>query len=125
MLRSSLRNARVGALLPDRVTFWVTSKHPRNGSRFAAFAVMLSLWVAMCALEVSPDLHRLLHKDAQAPGHNCLVTQFQQHLLLSGFVANVAPARPDVPSSPLNVGDFQLHTSFDYRLTPSRAPPTV
>ena len=69
----------------------MTSKHQRNGSRLAAVAVMISLWVALWALEVSPDLHRLLHEDAQSPGHTCLVTQFQHHLLLSGFVAAATP----------------------------------
>jgi hypothetical protein len=86
---------------------------------------MFSLWVAMCALEVSPELHRLLHKDAQAPGHNCLVTQFQNHSLLSGFVAAVAPPLPDVSRVLLSCGDFRFCPAHDYRLPPSRAPPAV
>ena len=103
----------------------MTSKHRRNGSRRAAVAVMISLWVALWALEVSPDLHRLLHEDAQSPDHHCLVTQFQHHLLLSGFVAAAAPPLPVGSSAPLGCGDFQFLPSYDYRLTPSRAPPAV
>ena len=79
----------------------------------------------MCALEVSPELHRLLHKDAQAPGHNCLVTQFQNHSLLSGFVAVVVPSLPDVSGLLVSCGGFQFRPSHDYRLPPSRAPPAV
>jgi hypothetical protein len=86
---------------------------------------MLSLWVALWAIQVSPDLHRLLHEDAQSPGHTCLVTQFQHHLLLSGFVAATTPPLPVVSSAPLASGDFQFLPSCDYRLTPSRAPPAV
>jgi hypothetical protein len=107
------------------VKFWTIPKRQRNGSRLAAVAVMLSLWVALWALEVSPVLHRLLHEDAQSPGHTCLVTQFQHHLLLSGFVAAATPPLPVVSSAPLGGGDFQFLPAYDYRLTPSRAPPAV
>jgi hypothetical protein len=86
---------------------------------------MVSLWVAMCALEVSPDLHRLLHRDAQNPGHNCLVTQFQNQSLLSGFVAAAAPPLPEVSGLLVGSADFQSPLSYDYRLPPSRAPPAV
>ena len=68
--RWGLRHAGCCALLRTSVSFWMTSKHRRNGSRRAAVAVMISLWVALWALEVSPDLHRLLHEDAQSPGHH-------------------------------------------------------
>jgi hypothetical protein len=86
---------------------------------------MLSLWVVMSAFGVSPELHHFLHKDAQDPGHNCLVTQFQHHSVLSGFVAAAAPARPEVSSALVSLGRFQFHPSYDYRLPPSRAPPAV
>jgi len=103
----------------------VKSKHWRNGSRHGAVALMISLWVALWALEVSPDLHRLLHEDAQSSDHHCLVTQFQHHLLLSGFIADVAPAPPAVPSAVIGCGYSRFYPSYDYRLTPSRAPPCV
>jgi hypothetical protein len=107
------------------VKFWATSKHRRNSGRLAAVVVMLWLWAALWALEVSPNLHRLLHENAQSPGHCCLITQLQQHLLLSGFVAAAAPRLPEVSSAPLGCSDFQFVPAYDYRLTPSRAPPTV
>ena len=97
----------------------------RNGSHLAAVVAMLSLWIALWAIGVSPDLHRLLHEDAQSPGHTCLVTQFQHHLLLSGFVAAATPAVPEVSSARLGCGHLQLLSCPDYRLTPSRAPPAL
>ena len=124
-LHFHLRNVRRSGLLPVRVQVWMTSRHRRNGSRRAAVAVMISLWVAIWALEVSPGLHRLLHEDAESPGHHCLVTQFQHHLLLPGFVAALAPALPDSSHALIRSGDFQFYPSYDYRLSPSRAPPSV
>jgi hypothetical protein len=86
---------------------------------------MFWLWAALCALEASPALHRLLHNDALNPGHSCLVTQFQNHLLLSGFVAAAAPLMPEASALLAACGDFQFRPSHDYRLPPSRAPPAV
>ena len=79
----------------------------------------------MCALEVSPELHRLLHKDAQDPGHNCLVTQFQNHSLLSGFVPAVAPSMPEVSGVRLAVAVFSFVLLTITGCLPSRAPPAV
>ena len=101
------------------------SKYWRNGSRLAALAVMISLWVALWAIQAFPEFHRLLHEDAQSPGHTCLVTQFQHHLLLSGFVAAVTAPLPQVSSTAPGCGDSHLVPSFDYRLAPSRGPPAV
>ena len=123
--QSPLRNLRYCALLGISVQFWTKSKRHSNGRRLAAVAVMFSLWVGMWALEVSPNLHRFLHEDAQSPGHTCLVTQFQHHLLLSGFVAAATPPLPVVSYAPLVCGDLQFLPSYDYRLTPSRAPPAA
>lgn len=120
-----LRGPGSCALFLVSVKFWATSARRRNGGRVAAIAVMLSLWAAMCALEVSPELHRLLHQDARNPGHNCLVTQFQNHSLLSGFVAAVAPPVPEVSGLLVCCGDLRFCPSHDYRLPPSRAPPAV
>jgi hypothetical protein len=107
------------------VKFWTTSKRQRNRSRLAAVAVMLSLWAALWVLEVSPDLHHLLHPDAQSPDHHCLVTLFQHHLLLSGFVAAATPPLPITSWTPLAYSDFRFYPAYDYRLTPSRGPPAV
>jgi hypothetical protein len=106
------------------VKLWALSRR-RQGSRLAAVGVMLLLWVAMAALEVSPALHCLLHKDAPSPSHNCLVTQFQNHALLSGFVAAAVPVAPDAPRAALSRSHSQSPASPDYRLPPGRAPPAA
>jgi hypothetical protein len=84
---------------------------------------MLLLWIATFALAISPELHHLLHRDAQAPDHNCLITQIQQHPLLAGFAAITAPAPAPVAVAAVCRAEVQFVPACDYRLSPSRAPP--
>ena len=101
------------------------SKHLRTSGRFAVIGGMLFLWLGICALEVSPELHHFLHSDAQSPTHSCLVTQLQKHAILSGLGATIAIAAP-AAWSPLAIQcQSALFASSDYRLSPSRAPPSV
>jgi hypothetical protein len=102
---------------------WDTSRHPRWGGRLAVAALMLLLWVGTFALTVSPELHQLLHPDAQAPNHNCLITQIQQHPLLAGLAAITAPVPAPVEVPAVCRAEVQFHPACDYRLSPSRAPP--
>ena len=95
----------------------------RNGGKIAAVAALVFMWLGICALEVSPELHHLLHNDANNPAHNCLVTQLQHHSIISGAAPMLVPMAPVAWSPPLVRYDFQLLRSFDYRLSPSRAPP--
>lgn len=101
------------------------SKHLRTSGRFAVIGVMLFLWLGICALEVSPELHQFLHKDAQSPTHTCLVTQLQKHSILSGLGSTIAIAAPAAWIPLVTQCQSPLFTSFDYRLSPSRAPPSV
>jgi hypothetical protein len=84
---------------------------------------MLVLWLLTCALAASPQLHRLLHKDAQSPNHGCLFTQISQHLLApaTGFVLG---AKPEASAGMgMRLDEFELLPSFDYLLSDGRAPP--
>jgi len=99
------------------------SKRLRKIGLFAVVAGMLALWLGVCALEVSPELHHFLHKDAQSPTHTCLVTQLQKHSILSGLASPIALAAPAGWNPLAAQGQSQLFASFDYRLSPSRAPP--
>jgi type II secretory pathway component PulM len=105
------------------VKFWSTSRHPRWGGKLAVAGVMLLLWVGTFALTVSPELHHLLHRDSQSPNHNCLVTQIQQHPLLAGVAAITAPVPAPAAVAAACPAEVQFHPAFDYRLSPSRAPP--
>lgn len=83
---------------------------------------MLLLWLGTFAMVASPQLHSLLHHDANAPEHHCLVTQIQQNQLLAGAAAMVvAPLLTAIGSICHAVDQFVL--ARDRRLSPSRAPP--
>jgi hypothetical protein len=84
---------------------------------------MLLLWLGTFALTVSPQLHHLLHPDSQAPDHNCLITQIQQHPLLAGFAAIAAPAPAPAVVTLVCSPEIQFLPAPDCRLSPSRAPP--
>lgn len=107
----------------QRVKFWSISEHPRAGGRLAVVGLMLLLWVGTFALTVSPELHHLLHPDSQSPNHNCLITQLQQHPLLAGFATITAPVPAPVEVSTACTAEVQFLPAYDYRLSPSRAPP--
>jgi hypothetical protein len=105
------------------VNFWSTSQHPKWGGRLAIAGLMLSLWVGTFALTVSPELHRLLHQDAQGPDHNCLITQIQQHPLLTGVVTITAPAPASAAITTVPRPEVRFLPACDYGVSPSRAPP--
>ena len=86
---------------------------------------MLLLWLGTCTLSIFPELHQLLHTDAQSPNHHCLATQFQQHSSLPEIAPANSVLAPTVVISAVLGSEFQFCSSFDYRLSPSRAPPSV
>ena len=106
------------------VKCWTTSKRKHLGGKLAV-GLMFALWLATLAAAACPQLHRLLHHDAQSATHSCLVTQVQQHLLATGFAAIVAPAPPVAGLGPIRFAEFLFLPTCDYRLSPSRAPPSV
>lgn len=94
-------------------------------SRIAAAVLMLGLWLGLGALAISPELHRLVHKDARASSHHCLVTQLQRHSITPGLAPILAPVLTDrwiiQPAAP----ELRVQLSSDHRLSPSRAPPAL
>ncbi len=105
-----------------RVKFWIASKRLRTVG-VPAVVLMLLLWLGTFALAASPQLHRLLHRDAQSVNHHCLITQLQQHPLWVGFAPAVAPVTAPSLAMPVCRADFQAFPPADLRLSPSRAPP--
>jgi hypothetical protein len=85
---------------------------------------MLSLWLGVSALIASPQLHRLLHDDAQSPAHACLVTQLQGGLE-TGFVPFVAPAPVLAPIVSIGPVEVLFIPAGDPSISPSRGPPSV
>ena len=114
--------------LQVRPTEFMSSGLPRtpaNGFlRILGVGLLLALWVGISTLTVSPQLHHLLHQDSQSTTHHCLITQLGKETSLAGFADAIAVAPPLICLGPARLSEVHHFASFDYRLSPSRAPPS-
>jgi hypothetical protein len=108
----------------SRVKFW-TPKHQRRAGKLAAVSLMLLLWVGTVALVSSPELHRLLHVDSQSPNHHCFISQLGKSSVLPGLPSLASPTPALTWIGLVRLSDLQYFSIFDYRLSPSRAPPSA
>lgn len=102
-----------------------TSNRGSGGAVRAAAGLMLSLWLITFALAAVPQIHRLLHQDADHATHHCLITQVGQYSPLAGFVPLTVPLAPIASYQLSSSGDLRALSIFDYPYSPSRAPPSV
>jgi len=86
---------------------------------------MLVLWLATYAISVSPQLHHFLHRDAQNINHQCQITQIKQHSFVHASSKISVPRPMEAILWSVRGTEVQFRPSFDYRLSPSRAPPAV
>ena len=93
-------------------------------SKSASGLLMLALWIGTFAFASSPELHKWLHNDSQQASHRCLITQVQQQSFLSESESVIVPL-PALAVIELTVGaDSQFLSTWDYRISSSRAPPS-
>jgi hypothetical protein len=89
---------------------------PALGMVFSGLLLFLSTAGA------SPSLHQLIHPDAGSPGHQCVIS-----LLQSGHVNATVALAVFIPPGLYGVCSLLAETfrvpAFDYRFSPSRAPP--
>jgi hypothetical protein len=100
-------------------------KRQRSVARFTLVGLVLSLWIATSAIAASPQLHRLLHQDAQHLNHYCLYTQLSQHSFLADFTPTLAPAPPTLATGAVSLSSSESLPSFDYVVSQGRAPPSL
>lgn len=86
---------------------------------------MFLLWLGLYSLAVFPEFHLLVHPDAKDPGHHCAATELQHQSLFTGVAPVVVAPLPVATWCVPPSGDSQYFSSLDYRLSPSRAPPSV
>ena len=87
--------------------------------------LMMALWCVTIAFVASPELHRLLHGDAQNLDHQCLITLVQQHLFLGGGQTAVVPVVSPAEFGHALLVEAPACVARDYRVSPSRAPPAL
>ena len=89
----------------------------------AIVAVALFLWVTLLA--VSPRLHEAFHgQDASSASHQCIATLLSKGQVLVACSVVVVPD-PLALVLGFPVASVSIYLSVDYRLSPSRAPPTL
>jgi hypothetical protein len=104
---------------------WLAFKRQRSVARFTIVGLVLALWVATSVIAASPQLHRLLHQDAQHLNHYCLYTQLSQHSFLAGFTPALAPQPPTFITRAPSLSSSESLPSFDYVVSHGRAPPVL
>ena len=99
------------------------SNRERGIGRILVAVLMLVLWLGTATLAASPDLHHRLHKESKSATHECLVTLLSKSQLLAGGGSSLLFALVPIFFGLLLAVEFVQFASFDYRLSPSRAPP--
>ena len=98
-----------------------------SGLRRVAKPVLTGLLAGLLlvcgALSVSNALHQSLHNDAAGSHHLCLVCLFAKGQVSAADVALVAALLVLCPLLSFRAGNPSPLPAFDYRLSPSRAPP--
>ena len=103
---------------------WATGARIPTTRRVIAGAV-LALWLGTMAILVLPQLHRLLHADADGLNHHCLITQLQKHHSAEASGSSAVLVLPVlVPCAPGKLEVF-LPSPADYLLCLSRGPPVL
>jgi len=81
------------------------------------------LFLGAAALSATHALHQSLHSDGSLPGHVCLLCSLAQGHLSAAESACVLAVILLCPIFVLPPPQVAVLSRFDYRLSPSRAPP--
>jgi hypothetical protein len=87
--------------------------------------LMLSLWLGLSVLAVSPELHQRLHQDFSNLKHDCLLSLLTKGQLLVSWSGAVVVAAPVLDLDCCSCSHSFDYPSDDYRVSQSRAPPSV
>lgn len=83
---------------------------------------MVVLVLLLNLMAACPDLHELIHHDADEPGHECAVTMFV-HGQADSPVVEVAAIIPAVSFEFLPATSASVFNAPEATLPPGRAPP--
>jgi hypothetical protein len=97
-------------------------KHFKRPSQAVLALLLAGLVLLLDAMAACPELHELIHHDADQPGHECAVTMFA-HGQVDSSVATVATILPVAPVefSPLTL--VSLPNAQVETFPPGRGPP--
>ena len=105
------------------VKAWISFRSPRKAGTAAVACLTLILWLWTLAFATFPQLHGILHHDAQNAGHICLISEMHQNSLLGGFSVSVVPI-PALVTVPVQLSvNLCFSPAYQNLLPPGRAPP--
>ena len=84
--------------------------------------LLVALVLLVNALAACPDLHALIHHDADAPGHACAVTMFA-HGQVDSPVVEAGGSIPMPPAEFLPLNPVAAFNALIEKLPPGRGPP--
>ena len=94
-------------------------------AELALSGLLALLLLVTGTLAVSTALHQALHDDAGGSQHLCLVCMFAKGQVSAADVTLVAALLVLSPLFSFRTGNPSSLAAFDYRLSPSRAPPSA
>lgn len=83
----------------------------------------LGLFLTLQLFLAAPCLHALIHPGADSPNHHCVITVFTQGCVDAADTSLPAVTLFSAAVFCLLILTSAAFSSFDYRLSPSRAPP--
>jgi hypothetical protein len=96
---------------------------PGKIARPASGFVLTALVLLLSFAGASPQLHKLLHPDADSPDHNCAVTLFAHGQVDAASVSTVVVGIAVLFGGIALLAETLVLPLADYRYSPSRAPP--
>jgi hypothetical protein len=100
------------------------ARRSQSTRRMWALAGLL-LFVALQIFSSSGTLHKVIHPDADSPGHHCVITLLRQGQVSAPAVPVVWVAFVAALIFSLPLIQSAVFPSFHYRFSSSRAPPLV
>lgn len=97
-------------------------RHFKRHGQAVLASLLAGLVLLLDAMAASPNLHELIHHDADAPGHECAVTIFA-HGQVDLPVVEVAAIMPVAPVEFLPLTSVSAFNALVESLPPGRGPP--
>jgi hypothetical protein len=92
--------------------------------KLASALLLAGLVLFLTAAGASPSLHKLIHSDAGAPDHNCVIAVFSNGQVDSASAAPILILFVLLFGGIGLLAESFLLPSADYRFSSSRAPPS-
>lgn len=89
----------------------------------AAASLLAALVLLLSTLGASPSLHKVIHDDADAQGHSCVITWFANGQVSSAPTAEILIGLILLFAAVELLPVVLIPPSADYRFSSSRAPP--